>query len=193
MRAVTWAALAAGCAAPATTPAPMQAPDFRPVQVRQPALVVRVAFGDGDFSDRERAALPGEYEGALLEALNARALLARDVSVVKELPEPPAALARGREVAADHVILVDVRIERGGLVFCRGERRPFQATVTAWRQSATVLRTSDGARRLVIEDARPDVTDLEEDCDDPRQSRRRSAEETIAEAINRLLKRLLAS
>src|SRR3989442_14938579 len=52
-------------------PVPIRAADFRPAQIRQPAFVVRLAFA-GQRSDREREALPVEYEGALLEGLNAR-------------------------------------------------------------------------------------------------------------------------
>src|SRR5437870_8830143 len=70
---------AAACAsARGVEPVPIRAADFRPAQIRQPAFVVRLAFA-GQRSDREREALPVEYEGALLEGLNARAVLAKDV------------------------------------------------------------------------------------------------------------------
>src|SRR2546427_11981272 len=75
--------LAAAACAPVrgVEPGPIRAADFRPAQIRQPAFVVRPAFA-GQRSDREREALPVEYEGALLEGPNARAGLAKDVQVL---------------------------------------------------------------------------------------------------------------
>src|SRR5437899_12203011 len=89
---------AAACAsARGVEPVPIRAADFRPAQIRQPAFLVRLTFAG--HSDREREALPVEYEGALLEGLNARAVLARDVQVVagrNAKLDARAALARAR-------------------------------------------------------------------------------------------------
>lgn len=184
------AALAAlaGCAGPTAATGPSRAPDFRPSELRQPAVFVRVVFA-GDFGDAERAGLPAQYEGALLEALNQRAVLVRDARLVDRLPDPGAAAARAREVGADHAILVEVRVERGVAVFCRGGRRPFRAPVTVLAQTAEVYRARDGARRLGVEPS--PAADLEEDCEEPRASRRRPPAEALGEAVNRLLTRLL--
>src|SRR3990172_7186097 len=70
------ALLAAACAAGLGG-----APDFRPEQVRRPLVLVRLVRGAGRWEERESRALPDEYQGALLEALNARAVLAREVQV----------------------------------------------------------------------------------------------------------------
>ena len=186
---------AAACAAPGGVDlVPTRATDFRPAQIRQPAVVVRLAYA-GQLSDRERQAFPAEYEGALLEGLNARAVLAKDVQV---LTGPGAtldarqALERARGLGADHAILVDVRVATGEALFCRERRRPFRAPATSWSQSVRVLRASDGAARLTIpEDAGLTVTDLDADCDNPRDSRRLPAGEAVASAVARLLTRVV--
>jgi hypothetical protein len=55
-----------------------------------------------------------------------------------------------------------------------------------------VLRASDGAARLAIhEDGGLTVTDLDADCDDPRDSRRLPTGEAIANAVARLLTRVV--
>src|SRR5919106_5362435 len=85
-------------------PVPIRAADFKPLQIRQPAVVVRVALA-GPLSDRDREVLPLEYESALLEGLNARAVLAKDVQVVAGRDaklDARAALERARALGADH-------------------------------------------------------------------------------------------
>lgn len=185
------------CAAPSAPGArsgSFRAADFAPGQVRQPAVFVRVVLGGGPWSERERRSLAAAYEGALLEALNARAVVTRDVRSGPEAPaDEPAALARAREVGADHALLVAVRVDRGLRRFCLDGRRPFETTATVWRQQARLLRASDGAERLRVEPDAATVSDLEPDCEDPRASRRRSPDETAAEAVSRLLGRLLDS
>src|SRR5437899_2862607 len=139
---------AAACAsARGVEPVPIRAADFRPAQIRQPAFLVRLTFA-GQRSDREREALPVEYEGALLEGLNARAVLARDVQVVagrNAKLDARAALERARALGADHAIVVDVRVSADEPIFCRGSRRPFRAPATVWSQSVQVLRTTGGS------------------------------------------------
>lgn len=186
--------LAVGCASPPVTPTPIRASDFRPGDIRQPAVFVRVSFGPGEFSERERASLPAEYEGALLEELNTRAILARDVRITAEPArlDVRAALLRAREVQADHAILVDARVSRAMTVFCRETRRPVRGPATVWSQEVEVARVSDGALRLTLtRGAALEVTDVDADCGDPKQSQRRGAAETIAQAVRRLLARVL--
>src|SRR5437773_11691605 len=159
---------AAACgSARGVEPVPLRAADFRRAQIRQPAFLVRLTFA-GQRSDREREALPVEYEGALLEGLNARAVLARDVQVVagrNAKLDARAALERARALGADHAIVVDVRVSADEPIFCRGSRRPFCAPATVWSQSVQVLRTSDGATRLTIaDDAGLAITDWDVDC-----------------------------
>jgi len=186
---------ATACVSPGgVEPGPIRAADFRPTQVRQPAVVVRLAFA-GQLSEREREALPAEYEGALLEGLNTRAVLAKDVEILAQGDaklDAHAALARARTLGADHAIVVDVRVATGEAIFCRESRQPFRARVTVWSQSVQVLRASDGAARLALpDDAGLTVTDLDADCDDPRASRRLATGETIASAVARLLTRVV--
>ncbi len=185
----------AGCAtagSPDGALPPPRAADFRPSQLRQAAVVVWVELAAGLFDERERAALPLAYEGALQEALNARAVLVRDLQAPGDgRPDPRRALARAREVGADHAILVEVRVDRGERIFCHEGRRPFRAPATVWRQAAAVYRAADGAGRLHLAGPALEVTDVEADCDDPRASRRRAPAETAAEAVSRLLARLL--
>src|SRR5436309_9308401 len=184
---------ATACVSPGgVEPGPIRAADFRPTQVRQPAVVVRLAFA-GQLSERE--ALPAEYEGALLEGLNTRAVLAKDVEILAQGDaklDAHAALARARTLGADHAIVVDVRVATGEAIFCRESRRPFRARVTVWSQSVQVLRANDGAARLALPgDAGLTVTDLDADCEDPRASRRLATGEAIASAVARLLTRVV--
>jgi hypothetical protein len=187
--------VAAACAARrGVEPTPIRAADFRPAQIRQPAVVVRLAFA-GPLTEGERAALPSEYEGALLEELNARAVLAKDVQVLAGRDaklDTRAALERARALGADHAIVVDVHVTTGRPIFCRESRRPFSAPATTWSQSVQVLRTSDGATRLTIaNDSGLAVTDFDADCDNPRASRRLRSGEAIASAVARLLTRVV--
>ena len=191
--------LAAACASPVSSsvpsPAPPRASEYRSAELRQPALFVRLTFGAGDFDARDREAIAAQYEGALLDALNARGVLVRDTRVTPSSQgavTTAIALARAREVQADHVVLVDVRVARQPEVFCRDTRRPFQTTATVWTQGVTVLRTADGAARMTVEpDRARAVVDFEPDCEQPRESQRRSREETVTEAVDRLVRRLL--
>jgi hypothetical protein len=189
------ALLLAACATPpGARSVSFRAADFAPAQIRRPAVFVRVALGPGPWSERERRGLAAGYEGALLEALDARAVAVRDVRSGPEAPaDEAAALGRARAVDADHVVLIAVRVDRGPRRFCLDGRRPFEATATVWRQQARVLRAADGAERLAVGPEALTVSDVEPDCDDPRASRRRSPDETIGAAVNRLLGRLLDS
>jgi hypothetical protein len=166
---------------------------FKVSAVRQPAIVVRVEVRPGEFGKREIATWPEEYEGALVEALNARAIPATDVRLVsaKEQLDPKTAVARAREVGADHVFLVDARIRQSENVFCRGTRRAFRAKTAVWSQRLIVLRASDGAR--AFETLNPvDVESIEPDCDAPNDSHTRSPSEHVNAAVEALLGRALS-
>lgn len=191
------AGLLAACAAsaPSRDVIPARAADFTPGQIRQPVVFVQIRL-DGQYSEEERKSMPQELEGVLLEELNARAVLAKEVrlSVGDATRDPGPALVRARELGADHAILADVRVTRGPHVFCRGTRRSFQATVTRWGQAAEVIRASDGAVRLrIVPDSMPPVLDLDADCEKPRDSRRLTTSEAFTELVKRLLTRLLTA
>ena len=188
--------LLAACASPARFPtneARERGQPLRSSEIRSTALFVSVELGAGTFTERERAALPANYEGALVEALNGRAVLAPDARLlgVRERIDFSRAAMRAREVGADHAIIVVTYLTRGERVFCGDTRRPFRASATQWSQTADVIRANDGARRLTIAHPGIEVSDLEPDCDDPRASRRRAMVDTMTDAIERLLKRLL--
>lgn len=196
------ALLGAGCAPAAKKSAPSPAPargaDFKPSEIRMPAITVHFTFGPGEFSEQERRSLPAEYEGAVLEGLNVRAVLARDVVLISDRqPRPDArvVLARAREVQADHAVIVEVNVTRGPAEFCREARRaPLRTTATIWRQNVEVLRVRDGARRLALaESAALSTTDVEANCEKPAESQRRSTGDTLQKAVERLLTRLVGA
>ena len=188
--------LLAGCASGggADGPAPLRARDFAPAQIRQPLILVRLTLGDVELGERDRAAVPGEYEGALLEGLNRRAVLARDVRVLGAREagfDERRALARAREVGADHAILVDVRVAREVVTACAETRRPLRGSAIVWKQDVAVLRASDGSARLrLVGSPGMSALDTDVDCDKPRESRRRSRADIVDDAVDRLLGRL---
>jgi hypothetical protein len=195
---VALAGLLAACstAAPPRETIPVRA-DFRASEMRQPVVFAQLHFGPGDYTGEERKSMEQELEGALLDELNTRALLAKEVRVSVATGDaqrdPGPALARARELGADHAVLADLRVSRGPQLFCQGTRKRFQATATRWEQTAEVLRASDGAVRLrVIPGSILPVLDLDADCDNPRDSRRLSSSEAMADAVRRILTRLLS-
>jgi hypothetical protein len=168
------------------------APAFQANALRQPAVFIRVEIA-GRFSARQVTSWPAEYEGALLEGLNARAVPARDARLLtaSERLVPAEALARAREVGADHALLVDARLHQAETAFCRSAR-PFRAAVMVWSQRVRVLRVSDGG--VAFETTTPiDVPGVEANCDAPRESRRRTPAEHVSAAVDALLERLLGS
>lgn len=184
----------AACASLDTGPVPTRAVDFKSSAIRQPAIYVRFAFGQGQWSERERASLPRDYEGALLEGLNAKAVLAKDVQLVAGTDsrfDGRAALARARALGADHAILVDARLGQEVASFCTETKRPLRGTATVLSQEVEVLRASDGAARLrLIRGPALAVTDVDVDCDNPRQSGRRSTDEMLSAAVEKILFRV---
>ncbi|HEV8585831.1 MAG TPA: hypothetical protein VGT02_12740 [Methylomirabilota bacterium] len=186
----------AGCASGgsgATPPGPTtRVSDFRPVQVRQAVVLVHVTVAsNAELSERDRRDLPGLYEAALLEALDARAILVRDVRAVEARgAAPAAAAARAREVGADHALVVILTVEPDIVRVCEETRRPMQGRATVWRQDARVVRAADGGERLHAEVTTPDV---EADCEgrEPR-ARRRGLKPTAGVAVERLVGKVLA-
>ena len=84
-------------------------------------------------------------------------------------------------------------MSRGPQVFCQGTRKRFQANATRWEQTAEVVRASDGNVRLrVVPGSILPVLDLDADCDNPRDSRRLTSGEAVADAVKRILTRLLS-
>ena len=190
------AVLAAACAGPPS--GPVGRPDPRAERasafdarvIRQPAVVVRVEIATRP-AERQAASWPAEYEGVLLEGLNARAVPARDARLLsaRDRIVPAEALARAREVGADHVLLVNARLYQSEAAFCR-DARPFRAVVAVWSQSLRVMRVSDGA--VTYETRHPiEVPAMEADCEAPRESRPRTRAEHLAAAVDTLLKNLL--
>ncbi len=152
-----------------------------------------VVASTSELSERDRKELPALYESALLEALDARAILVRDVRSVAArggMPESAAAAARAREVGVDHALVVDLRVEPDVVRVCEETRRPIEGRATVWRQAARVVRAADGDERLRAEVTTPDV---EAECEGSRPSaRRRGVQATATAAVERLVGRLLA-
>lgn len=179
----------AGCAAggrdTTRAPVPRTLTDFRPGEIRQPAVVIALSSA---FDARAGSAVTAEYEGALLEGLNARGIIVRDARRASEVgPDLRAAVAHARTVEADSVILVTVEVRPATVVFCRESRRPVSLGVTVWQQRVEIARASDAAVRLRTEGAELEVTDADVDCDDPRRPRRRAPADTATAAAERLL------
>jgi hypothetical protein len=185
--------LATACAGAAAPPALTRAPDYSPRDIRQPALFIRIADTDG-LDDREREALTASYEGALVEAFDERGVPPTDVQPVAPAAgfESRSALARAREVRADHAIIVHLSVQRRDAIFCRDGRRPFSATTTVWSQGVQVLRVRDGTPRMTVPPGQGlDVTDIQPDCSNPRRSRLRDRAEMIRSAVETLVERVL--
>jgi hypothetical protein len=190
MRLLLFAALLlAGCAADGrdttSAPVPRTLTDFRPGEIRQPAVVIALSSA---LDARAGTALTAEYEGALLEGLNARGIIVRHAGRASEVGrDVRAGVAHARAVEADSVILVRVEVRPATVVFCRESGRPVSLGVTVWRQRVEIARASDAAVRLRTEDDGLDVTDADVDCEDPRRPRRRAPAETATLAAERLL------
>src|SRR5437773_1650386 len=182
-------------AVPSTVHSPptARANDFRAAQVRQAVVLVRVVVAStSELSERDRKDLPALYESALLEALDARAILVRDVRSVEArgaVPETAAAAARAREVGVDHALVVSLRVEPDVVRVCEETRRSMQGRATVLRQEARVVR-ADGGERLHAEVTTPDV---EAECEGARPSvRRRGVQATATAAVDGLVRKMLA-
>ena len=194
--ALVGAACASGVDGPSGRGGPVRVADFKPEQIRQPVFFVRFEFAS-DFDAKERQAEIADYEGALLNGLNSRAVLAKDVVVLRERDaklDAAAMLAKARLLGADHAVSVHVQAIRPAQpVFCDGTRRPFRAPATVWSQAVSVVRASDGATRVAVEaqSGGLEVYDLDADCANPRESRRRTPTEALNDAVTRLLNRIV--
>jgi len=188
------ALLGTACAPPGSSPGSWpRAPDFTAGQIRQAAVFVRVA-GWPDLNDREREALADTYEGALGEAFDEHGLPPTDFQRVTpgERFDTRLALARARQVHADHVIVIDLKVSRRDAIFCTDGPRPFRAITTVWSQGVQVLRVSDGASRVAVAPGGDlDVTELEADCANPRRSQPRDRTRMLATATQALTQRVL--
>jgi hypothetical protein len=198
LAALLLASVLAGCTAgrhdELTAPLTTRAPDFRPADIRQAVVLVRVVVGTTSrLSERDRKELPALYESALLEALDARAILVRDVRSVHARAgggELAAAAARAREVGVDHAIVVTLRVDTDVVRVCEDTRRPLQSQAGVWRQEARIVRAGDGGERL-----RAEVTtaDVEAECDGPRPSvQRRGTQAMTTAAVERLVAKVFA-
>jgi len=188
-RLVLVALLVAGCATGLGGPSAMRAPGYRGAEVRRPALTVRLGFGPGDFTKQERAELPEVYTTALLDALNAQAVVPVDVQVTTGKLDRAAAVARARDVGADQAVIVEATAGRGLRTYCRNSRRMFTTRVTGLVARVDVVRVTDGQTRLTEPDI--EAGDFEEDCDAPKESRRLGADELIADSVRKVLAKML--
>ena len=175
-------------------PPATRANDFRPAEIRQTVVLVRVVVGStAGLSERERKEAPALYENALLEALDARAILVRDMRSVEAtggVPDAAAAAARARDVGVDHALVVSVRVEPSVVRVCEETRRPVQGRATVWRQEGRLVRAADGGERLRAEVTTPDV---ESECEGTRPSvQRRGVQATTTAAVERLLAKMFA-
>lgn len=198
-----------GCASPA--PVAMRDPAYRFSEIRRPAVVLQVAldqtgFGEGEFTSRERAGLPEEFQAGLIEGLNSRGIFPLDVDLValrayRDRSDPierldrNAALARARNLKADTLLVVGMHVTRRDLLFCRETRRPLLARGTMVAAvTLEVLRVPDGMRLLLEPpDSGLTVTDVEAACTPEQPARRLSPQEltdaTTARIVARLMRR----
>jgi hypothetical protein len=192
----------AACATPAAVT--VRHPEFSPAAIRRPAVLLQVSLdqtglGEGEFSARERAVIPEHLEARLIDSLNARGLFPVDVALqarrawrggaaTLEGVDRGAALARGRALAADVLVIVDLRLGRTDLVYCREARRPLRVQSTVVVPALEVLRVADGTR-LYLQPAGRErwVTDVEAECGPERSVRRLGLEELAERAVARAL------
>lgn len=194
-----------GCVTP--EPPAFRHPSFTPLEIRKPALVLRLSLGQtgfpgvGGFPPREANSFPDAFEIAVLEGFNAEGILPVDVIIstrrsTSDLPfegiDRRQALDRGHTLHADVVVILDASFSWRDLVFCRAERRPFITRATLWRLGVEVLRVADGTR-LLIEPPGPalQLSDVEPDCERGRIERRIGAQELLALVVQRALTLLL--
>src|SRR5260370_23785802 len=119
VRAVVALALPAAACAPGPSragerPGPMRVADFKPEQIRRPVFFVRFTFGSS-FEDEEKRNEMADYEGALLDGLNTRAVLAQDVVFLRERDrklDAPEILRRAHAPGPDPAPYLEVQAAR---------------------------------------------------------------------------------
>ncbi|OGL17394.1 MAG: hypothetical protein A3G97_10305 [Candidatus Rokubacteria bacterium RIFCSPLOWO2_12_FULL_69_21] len=180
--------LLTGCMSPG--PAAVRHPDYRPANIRRPAVVLQVS---GEFASREPTAISDPFEAGLIDALNGQGVLPLDVAVsTSRTLDRDQALARARSLRADALLLVEMRLERKDVVYCRETRRPFAARSTVLAVTLEVLRVADGTRLLLEPpDADHPLTDIEAECGREPSVRRVSLEELAGAGISRALTLLM--
>ncbi len=179
----------AGCTGALGGPTPVRGAGYRGDEIRRPAITVHLSFGQGDFTKQERATLPELYTGALLDALNAQAVLPLDVSVSVDRLDRTAAVARAREVDADQALIVDATVARGRHTYCRDTSLVFTTGATEWTTRVDVVRASDRETRLLEPELR--TTDFKEDCEAPKSSHRLDADDAIRESVRKVVGAIL--
>jgi hypothetical protein len=176
--------LLAGCMSPG--PAAMRHPDYRPADIRRPAVALQVS---GEFTTAERAAISDRFEAGLIDALNGQGIFPLDVAVsTSRTLDHGQALARAQSLRADALLLLEMHLGRRDVVYCRETRRPFAARSTVLAVTLEVLRVSDGARLLLEPpEAGHPLTDIEAECGREPSVRRLSLEELAGAGISRAL------
>ncbi|MBI2544404.1 MAG: hypothetical protein HYW16_04175 [Candidatus Rokubacteria bacterium] len=169
-------------------PVAMRHPDYRPAAIRRPAVTLQVRL-----DQMERASIPEQFEAGLIDALNTQGIFPLDVALTaSKTLDRPQALARARSLRADVLLLVEMRLGRADVVYCRETRRPFAARSTLVAVTLEVLRVSDGTRLLLEPAATGEpLTDIEAECGRERSIRRLSMEELAGAGISRALTLLL--
>ncbi len=180
--------LLAGCMSPG--PAAMRHPDYRPADIRRPAVVLQVS---GEFASREPASISDRFEAGLIDALNGQGIFPLDVAVsASRTLDRRQALARAQSLRADALLLLEMHLGRRDVVYCRETRRAFVARSTVLAVTLEVLRVSDGARLLLEPpDADRPLTDIEAECGREPSVHRLSLEELAGAGISRALTLLL--
>ena len=177
------------CTAGLGGPTGVRGTDYRGDEIRRPAITMHLGLGEGDFTKQERATLPELYTVALLEALNAEAVLPVDVRVGGGRLDRTAAVARAREVGADQAVVVDATVARRRRTYCRHTRRTFTTGITEWVVRVDVVRASDRETRLLEPGIQ--TTDFREDCDAPESSQRLGPNDAIRASVQKVVGTIL--
>lgn len=180
--------LLTGCMSPG--PAAMRHTDYRPADIRRPAVVLQVS---GEFASREAASISDRVEAGLIDALNGQGIFPLDVAVsTSRTLDRSQAVARARSLRADALLLLEMHLGHRDVVYCRETRRPFAARSTLLAVTLEVLRVSDGARLLLEPpDADHPLTDIEAECGREPSVHRLSLEELAGQGISRALTLLI--
>ena len=175
-------------------PPSIREPGFRATSVRRPALLVRVSVPD-ELGGRERDRIPEDYLAAVVEGLERAGILAVDLASVPgtsarplEGLDRPAALRRAREAGAEQLVIVDARLSRGDLRYCKQSDRARSGPTTYWDVGLEILRVADSQPLLVEPPAEGlRAVDVDLDCKTGRLIRRKSMDELITDSVGLVL------